>query len=1387
MAFFARSRSTSTFAKRLRWALSVATVAAVIGYMTPGISSGQVGGALAAKPTPAAAKDRPQIDTKSDKALGKLDQRLQRTYQQHESGSVPVFVTVAGSPDAVLNKMNGAHASTAGSASLVVGRIPATQLVKLAAGSRVLSVRSITFKMDGTPVGFTRSDPAPLTGAAKAKAIAAARASDVPYPQAPQPRPSQFDKFKKYNVLDAKTHNFTDAWKKNITGQGSTVAVFDGGTDWSHPDLIGANIARSDTGWPLAFDPFGTLQWLAAPEQIDEGLSWYTPTTPATCAASGQTCSVDFATRTGPSRNLPNPPGTAEHTYTFPKKWSKSGEVHLGSHPDDYALDMYGERPAFLVTDPNQAGVYDTIYVDLNDDHDFSDEKPVTKESPRSWRDLDGDGYVDLSGGMAYYISDGTGADGTPVPGGLEDFGLEVKRAPGALVAWTGDFDTGIEGHGTLCASNIVGQGVTNGNLPTFSDLPGGQYPAAVVGGAPDATAVPFGDIYFSFDFSTQFSYLLSNEHGIDVTSNSYGNSDLDNDGMDAPSQEADIWNTAFGGRTTALFSSGNGAPGYGTVTGPSPVTGVKVGASTQFGASGWDSIKRYSQVTDNDIANWSNRGPGATGDPGVDLVADGAYSPGSVNLSRAFEEGKDGQDAWETWGGTSRSTPVAAGATALVYQAYRKTHGSIPEGFYDNARRYLKSGANDLGYDGFTQGSGSLDAGRSVRLAEGRSGVTVSPDQWRPGDYRGDQFEAFPQTVSPGETAQQQFTLDGQGAYKISDRVLRRTDVESFNFTTSDLRNETPSLFNAPNYLIDLTRLVKQHKSSDLMVIRSNYPYNQFDPNDDYSTNQQWRMVTYDWTDINHDGRLWRDADHDGTVDNTPSDQTDNDGDPIPDFSKSEIQKGEYERLTYINQATNAYTNMVRDPAARMNSGLFLGFYHNQTSAAIPRTNFHVEVEFYKNQDFDWIHTPNTASKSFNATIDVPSDAPYGMYDASIVVSGHGQKSIVPVAVTVAATAQQDDAGQLTEPLSFGGADVAEAQQDSLYNNGAVFDAKDWGWRAESGDWRFFYFDVPKAPPAGTQFLAQTDFAGPSPHNDLDTLIFGPTTNSYQLVGGSDPIFAPYVLGTVGSSVNTNVGAGVWQFNTATGSNQELISAPAAEGMHALVEHEVNMQHDNGETHVPFHATIGSATVSPDHVEVSTPTDDGSFDVEFTSGIDLDGLSADAFGLSQTEVTTETAHQDNPNDPSTASVKKNLTLSHAGSLTVSTAQPNNDLDLYLLRDANGDGNFTADEIIAASAGPTGDESISVSNPPDGNYQVWVHGFAVAGTPQFPLTVDAVQGNDLTVSGVPVGPVAAGTPVTVHVAFDKPMTSGQDYFGQLQIGPTVAPSLLTVPVVVHRQ
>ncbi len=75
----------------------------------------------------------------------------------------------------------------------------------------------------------------------------------------------------------------------------------------------------------------------------------------------------------------------------------------------------------------------------------------------------------------------------------------------------------------------------------------------------------------------------------------------------------------------------------------------------------------------------------------------------------------------------------------------------------------------------------------------------------------------------------------------------------------------------------------------------------------------------------------------------------------------------------------------------------------------------------------------------------------------------------------------------------------------------------------------------------------------------------------------------------------------------------------------------------------------------------------------------------------------------------------------------------------------------------------------------------------MAGSPTFPLTIDPIQGTDLTVTGAARSePVAAGTPVTLHVTFSKTMTSGQDYFGELQLGPPTAPNALSVPIVIHR-
>ena len=1349
---------------------------------------------LTASVTQAAPGGKPgkpgKVTSKADAAVAKLDSKLRAKVESGSNERVPVFATAVGDVAAAKNLLTDAAAAESEGTALIVGTIAVQQLPKLAGLGGIVAVAPVELKQTGQPLGVPDPELNNLPSQAELAALGKKlRDGEVTYEQAPKPKKSNFDKLKNDAVLDAKTHNFVGAWKAGFTGEGVTVGVLDGGTDFGHPDLLNTWQVWENApdpgwnGWPKAFDPYGTLIWLAAPQFVDQGLSWYTKTEAKTCPAVGpgpkkgpkaQQCVVTFDARQGPSRNFAAPSTSVTHEYSFPAAWSKSGDVRLGNHPDDHLLLAYGERPSFLVVDSKQAGQYDTVYVDLDNDYSFADEKPVTKDSPASYRDMNGDGLNDISGGLLFYISDGA----TAVPGGLHAFGIfDTSYGPGELLAWTGDYDPAIGGHGTLTASNIVGQGVINGLAPQFDDLhpspkKSGTYDGAVLGGAPNAKLAPYGDIYFSFEFSTQFGYFLATRNGVDVTSNSYGSSAVDNDGFDAASQEADIIHN--GRRTTPLFSTGNGAPGFGTTAPPSPSAGISVGASTQFGATGWDSIANYSQVTDNDVIPWSNRGPGATGSTGVDVVADGAYSSGDVTLNAVF----NGDTAWVSWGGTSRSAPVAAGATALIYESYRKASGAVPAGFYTKAKEILKSSALDLGYDTMIQGSGSVDAGKAVATAAATR-ASVSPSDWRVGDYRGTEYPVFSHVIAPGGSDTQTFAVNGPGTWQVSDRYLKRTGSTTIPFTSENIAVESPYNFNAPNYLIDVSDAIGDNADADLMVVRMTYPHDQFDPDGNYSQNQLWRLLAYDWTDVNGDGNLWTDDDGDGTVDFGQKTTSSNiDGFLDVDYAGAEIDQFEYVRFSYLNNASNSLQVFVRDPAQRMSDGLFIGLQHPSRSAAIPTTDMTFQVDFYENVDWPWLTTPSSAAGSFAASINVPAGTPLGVYSGGIELTKGDDAIVVPVSVAVAGQTEVDSEGNLSGSLSFGGEDVAAAQSDMLYNNGSIFGANTWAWRAESGDWRFFYFDVVGEPKDGSLFLVNTTWDDAAPPTDIDTLVLGRSQNQFQVL--ADGVFgAPYILDTVGGSPNTHLGSGRWAFNTATGGASDFVTAPAQEGLHALALHGVGW--DGGKFHTPFESVVGSASVSPSAVDEETATDTGSFEVTFEASVDLPGLVGEAFGLSQPVEEDVTVTQDNPNDPSSASVKRNVTIDHASRFTVETTL-DQDLDLWVVRDANGDGVFTNAEIVASSATGTGNEFVELVAPLDGEYQVWLQGWSITGTPTAGLRIEAIQGNDLTVSGLPAGPVPAGTSVTLTVEYDKAMTAGETYFGELLLGPPSAPSALTVPI-----
>src|SRR5262249_20259262 len=125
-------------------------------------------------------------------------------------------------------------------ARLVLGTIGVQAVPKLASIKGVQSVGLIQFKQTGRPLG----DPDPTLRRQPTRAQLQARAEanrkgEVPYSKAPKLQGSHFEQLKKLGVMDAKTHNFAEAWRDGFAGEGVTAGVLDGGTDFGHPDLIG--------------------------------------------------------------------------------------------------------------------------------------------------------------------------------------------------------------------------------------------------------------------------------------------------------------------------------------------------------------------------------------------------------------------------------------------------------------------------------------------------------------------------------------------------------------------------------------------------------------------------------------------------------------------------------------------------------------------------------------------------------------------------------------------------------------------------------------------------------------------------------------------------------------------------------------------------------------------------------------------------------------------------------------------------------------------------------------------------------------------------------------------------------------------------------------------
>ena len=477
-------------------------------------------------------------------------------------------------------------------------------------------------------------------------------------------------------------HHARDAWSLGYRGDGVNVAIIDSGIDFGHPDLQNTFARVQDPnspyyGWPYVVDPY-SIELMAqgiihtVPEAITGYGSWFVDT-----STTVQGTQADFTTVTATASGM-NP---ITHTYTLPGT-SKSGIYHIGIHPDEHlAFDVYGEYPAVLVADTVTPGVYDTVYVDLNDNHDFRDDTPQRKGSEIATRDTNGDGIADQSSGLLYFIADGH----TPIPASDWLYGL-LPPTNGDLVALFGSMDYG-EDHGTFCASSVVAQGIVDGASPLRPPYKPAGVGGMVQGMAPDAKLIGIGNIYRSGQAIN--NALLIATLGLDgrpntgdepqIASMSWGFSGGWNNGWDFTSRYL-LYLSQYNPTLAWLAATGNGGPGYGTATSPatSPAA-IAVGAATQYGeTTTFEPIPSADRITWGDVQPWSNRGPSQLGQPKPDIVAVGAWGTGDVPIN---EYPHDGSIAYDVWGGTSMSTPVGAGITALLYQAYKQRHGTLAHG----------------------------------------------------------------------------------------------------------------------------------------------------------------------------------------------------------------------------------------------------------------------------------------------------------------------------------------------------------------------------------------------------------------------------------------------------------------------------------------------------------------------------------------------------------------------------------------------------------------------------------------------------------------------------------------------------------------------------------
>jgi subtilisin family serine protease len=1149
------------------------------------------------------------------------------------------------------------------------------------------------------------------------------------------------------SVRTGEIHGANDAWERGYTGDGMVVAVADTGVDFAHPDLNGtqARVTYDKSpyeGWPLMLDHNSMYHWMVYGEAYPARSTWYADTS---------TIDIDNNSDGLLEDSGYNVTGVNE---------SLSGLYHLGQHPDSYLRSKQGGDVPILVVDDRISGLYETVYADIDRDGDFGDEVPMRPGEETAGLDTDGDGLWDVSAGLVYWVSDGS----LGVPYGST---YAARHGYSDRVAGAGNltlfmFESG--SHGTLCASAIAAQGVVSDGK--------------VLGMAPNATITSIGNHYSGGHSLDAWRFIAEGYDGnIDtpdqphIGSFSFGYSSVDDAGADGYSLYLDWLTRIYNNNTSYAVAIGNGGHGFGTAKSPGASNGVfSVGAFSSRSSDSWGQN-----------APWSNRGPNVLGRMDPDIVSVGWSATGDIPLNQR----NDANSAWGTWGGTSLATPIAAGLMALVAQAWQENLGGHPGS--QEFRDFVLSTSDDRGYEPFVQGGGWFNASRAISTLEGDNGTWwASPAQWNSGTFQGEHREANLNLMRPGDSQLVEIEFTN---YADSDVHLRYTpirfsplahDVVVWNSTGngSDEGDENGSWDghqgDRPDLLIPLhiesdPNLHLPHGTRQLRA-RATIDYSNFDGNQDRSSEERVFLQIYRWTDEDGDGTYVEDFDNDSTVDSD-------------DWTESD----ELEEVTnWWSNGPNAEVR-VGNPFEDSRDGLLLGVWNYNGQLSDEEVRIEIDWTSFGSEEEDWISIPSTRNVPSNSTsvvpmtITVPLDADSGLHQHGVLVETHfvnqttGQiypshrNWTLPIVTNV----------PWVGPFTLEAAPLdGNVSNQTLYTEEWISGATRWNWRSESGDWRFLSVEWPPEWDTGGTAVLDVDWED-NQYTDVDVLWMSEMAHGYA---EEDP--GPYGNSTFfidERSTNNHVSSGSHNWGTFTGTSREVFAVPVSPGVHQMALHTA--LHGVNSNDNALNISVGYIAAEESGFErVVTDWSEGSGvdAVHVVSTIPLPVSNISAYGWSQPiYMANETASQDVSSNKMTASWWHNLTVQNASEISIEmNAHGDADLDLFLFRDSNEDGEFSSGEEVSRSWSASSSESIDIINPEDGQYAVAVHGYSVpSGTVQFWIDVDVVGGDDLRITdqmGLSDSEIASIWPtgsetlageiphsaIQVNLEFDRPESAG---------------------------